>query len=220
MEKWASKVLAGGGGSGGVGGGTTQVKSLSGSKTTRAKATKKVVSYFVWPVGFSLGCFIAYYVSYEMYLEFQMALGLQFLLCAVLIHLFERWMPHEERWLVSDGEEKCDCSYVLSAAVLEQFASAMIGTVVGPLCEHVWGERSERVWAFTPLVVQIVFALLISEIGSYSSHRLFHVQTLPFWRFHAIHHCTSRICWINCVHNHPLDMLKKVGSLLPFFLND
>lgn len=202
MEKKASKIQS----SNAMGLGKTS----SGGGSARKRATKKVISYFVWPVGFSLGCFIAYYVCYEIGLEFQMGLGLQFLLCSVLVHLFERWMPFESRWLQSDNEETCDCSYVFSAAIFEQLAGHLIGITAGPVCNYFWGDRSSRFWDQTPFVVQVVSGLVISEFGGYFSHRLFHIRSLPLWRFHAIHHSVSRLSWINSAHNHPIDMFKKV----------
>lgn len=55
-----------------------------------------------------------------------------------------------------------------------------------------------------PLVLQVALAALLAEFGGYWMHRLAHESPL-LWRFHASHHSSERIYWLNGYRVHPLN---------------
>jgi sterol desaturase/sphingolipid hydroxylase (fatty acid hydroxylase superfamily) len=65
-----------------------------------------------------------------------------------------------------------------------------------------------------PLVVQVLLATALGDLGVYTSHRLLHTRLL--WRIHAIHHSAENIDWLVAFRVHPLEMLfAESFSLLP-----
>jgi sterol desaturase/sphingolipid hydroxylase (fatty acid hydroxylase superfamily) len=69
-----------------------------------------------------------------------------------------------------------------------------------------------------PRVLIIIEALVLIDLASYWSHRLFH--TLPFlWRFHAIHHSATTITWSTTGRLHPLnEVVNYAVAVIPAFL--
>jgi sterol desaturase/sphingolipid hydroxylase (fatty acid hydroxylase superfamily) len=57
-----------------------------------------------------------------------------------------------------------------------------------------------------PFALQVALAALLAEFGGYWMHRLAHEA--PFlWRFHASHHSSERIYWLNGYRVHPLNAI-------------
>jgi sterol desaturase/sphingolipid hydroxylase (fatty acid hydroxylase superfamily) len=67
------------------------------------------------------------------------------------------------------------------------------------------------------LWVQVPLAVILSDLGFYGVHRLFH--KIPFlWKFHAIHHSIETMDWLAGHRVHPVDqILTKGASLVPVF---
>ncbi|MEW6641870.1 MAG: sterol desaturase family protein [Pseudomonadota bacterium] len=68
-----------------------------------------------------------------------------------------------------------------------------------------------------PLWIQIPLAILLSDLGFYWVHRMFHV--VPWlWQFHAIHHSIEELDWLAGARIHPVDQVVTKGvSLIPIF---
>lgn len=68
-----------------------------------------------------------------------------------------------------------------------------------------------------PWWVQLPLVILISDLGFYWTHRMFHA--VPWlWRFHAIHHSIEELDWLAGARVHPVDqILTKGASLVPLF---
>jgi sterol desaturase/sphingolipid hydroxylase (fatty acid hydroxylase superfamily) len=67
------------------------------------------------------------------------------------------------------------------------------------------------------LLLQIVEAALLMDLGIYISHRLSHSRIL--WRFHEIHHSAEEMNWSVAFRFHPLDLLfYTVFSSVPAVL--
>jgi sterol desaturase/sphingolipid hydroxylase (fatty acid hydroxylase superfamily) len=68
-----------------------------------------------------------------------------------------------------------------------------------------------------PLVLQVLEAMLLADIGTYLAHRAFHA--IPFlWRFHAVHHSSEELDWLSAYRVHPIDQVAtKAMALLPVF---
>jgi sterol desaturase/sphingolipid hydroxylase (fatty acid hydroxylase superfamily) len=66
-----------------------------------------------------------------------------------------------------------------------------------------------------PYWVQLPLAILLSDLGFYWTHRMFHA--VPWlWRFHAIHHSIEELDWLAAARVHPLDQILTKGvSLVP-----
>ena len=66
-----------------------------------------------------------------------------------------------------------------------------------------------------PYWVQIPLVIVLSDLGFYWTHRMFHA--VPWlWRFHAIHHSIEELDWLAAARVHPVDQIITKGvSLIP-----
>lgn len=66
-----------------------------------------------------------------------------------------------------------------------------------------------------PIWLQLGEAIILSDIGFYWTHRMFHA--VPWlWRFHAIHHSIEELDWLAAWRVHPVDQILTKGvSLIP-----
>jgi sterol desaturase/sphingolipid hydroxylase (fatty acid hydroxylase superfamily) len=68
-----------------------------------------------------------------------------------------------------------------------------------------------------PLWVQLPLLIMVSDLGFYWTHRMFHA--VPWlWRYHAVHHSIEELDWLAASRVHPVDqILTKGASLVPVF---
>lgn len=79
--------------------------------------------------------------------------------------------------------------------------------------------RSLQEWVGSqPFWLQLPVAIVLSDLGFYSVHRLFHA--VPWlWKFHMVHHSIEELDWLAAHRVHPVDqILTKGASLLPVFI--
>lgn len=89
-------------------------------------------------------------------------------------------------------------AYVLAYILLE----APLNVVLPP---QIFDETIQS-W---PTTVQILFALLISDISTYWRHRATH--TIRYlWVWHAVHHSIKEISWISGLRLHPIDLTVAI----------
>lgn len=76
-----------------------------------------------------------------------------------------------------------------------------------------------KIWpANLPIVLQLVFALVITEFGSYWYHRLAH-ETFTGWRFHSLHHAPKILYFFNASRFQIFDLLMiNFCGILPLIL--
>jgi sterol desaturase/sphingolipid hydroxylase (fatty acid hydroxylase superfamily) len=73
-----------------------------------------------------------------------------------------------------------------------------------------------RAWVPTqPLILQVLAAIVIGDLGVYLGHRLMH--TVPaLWRCHAIHHSAEEMDWLVASRFHAIDLLvTRFATLAP-----
>lgn len=189
----------------------------SGVNRRRLRA---LLSWLLWPGLYGLGLLGAgaAFASSAPLLSFNLA----YLSVALAIAVFERWMPHEPRWLEDDGETPCNLAHTLltkgSAQVVAAAAASVpmaAAMVVQPSMHGALG-----LWpAHWPLLAQVVLALVVAELGLYAAHRSAH-EWPPLWRFHALHHSVRRLWVVNTGRFHAMDSAFKavLGQLLLYLL--
>jgi sterol desaturase/sphingolipid hydroxylase (fatty acid hydroxylase superfamily) len=89
----------------------------------------------------------------------------------------------------------------------------LLGLPQGPALFHGFGPVAHQ-----PQVLIIIELLVLIDLASYWSHRLFH--TVPFlWRFHAIHHSATTISWSTTGRLHPInEVVNYAVAVIPAFL--
>ncbi|MBR0939099.1 sterol desaturase family protein [Bradyrhizobium jicamae] len=64
-----------------------------------------------------------------------------------------------------------------------------------------------------PFWIQILLIIVITDLGIYWVHRMFHA--VPWlWRFHEIHHSSEELDWLVAVRVHPVDQILTRGAPL------
>jgi len=64
-----------------------------------------------------------------------------------------------------------------------------------------------------PYWVQIPVVIVLSDLGFYWTHRMFHA--VPWlWRFHAVHHSSEELDWLAAFRIHPVDQILTKGVAL------
>ncbi len=105
----------------------------------------------------------------------------------------------------------------LNGLVIKLGLVALIVTVVY-VAERLVPPSVSAVVGAQPLWIQIPMAILLSDLGFYWMHRMFHA--VPWlWRFHAIHHSIEELDWLAGARIHPIDQILTKGvSLVPVFV--
>ena len=98
--------------------------------------------------------------------------------------------------------------FISAGLMLILVAALVLGAVLVPAEFHSWVGS-------LPLWIQLPAVLLVSDLGFYSAHRMFH--KIPWlWKFHAVHHSIEEMDWLAAHRVHPLDqILTKGASILP-----
>ena len=143
--------------------------------------------------------------------------GLKGLLLLLLVFVpLERLFPEHRGQPVFRRQWQTDVVYVLLNGVLIRVGLVVVILSVTSLAS--WAvPAAVRDWTGTlPFAVQLVMLLVVSDLGFYAMHRLFHTPML--WRFHAVHHSIEHLDWLAGHRVHPVDqILTKAGSFIPVF---
>ena len=124
----------------------------------------------------------------------------------------ERVIPYAVAWNDSHGDAMRDVLHAsvnttlnyLGIWLLPLFAS--LGLFAG------WWPDTWPFWA------QVIFAILVLDIGVTLTHYLSH-RWLPLWRFHAVHHSVERMYGFNGLMKHPLHQtIETLGGVTPLVL--
>lgn len=137
------------------------------------------------------------------------------ILAAIAVVILERLAPHEPAWLRPRSDRLTDALHLVSSIVVSSVVGRTLALGVAVSLRSVSGPG---LWPHAaPLAVQLVLALLISELGGYLAHRLLHASQ-HLWPFHAVHHSAQRLYWLNASRNHPVDMAITFGATMwPLF---
>lgn len=146
------------------------------------------------------------------FFSFQ-AMLLAFLVFAPLEHLFAM---HADKKILRPAW-RLDLFYALFGAVITKAGLTMVIVGTSYLAVLLLPSSLRAAIAGLPLWFQVVLAILLSDLGFYAMHRLFH--KIPWlWRFHAVHHSIETLDWLASHRIHPVDqVLTKGVSLVPVF---
>jgi len=136
------------------------------------------------------------------------AMGLTAAVVLALLVL-ERVHPYHHEWLRSQGDLRTDLLHnLVNFWIPEVYTVLFVG---GFTAASAWlsGAVGASLWPSNwPLVLQLLLALVIGELGTYWIHRLMHENAF-LWRFHAAHHSAPRLYWLNAGRFHPIDLFSQ-----------
>lgn len=113
------------------------------------------------------------------------------------VAVLERVQPFEPDWNRDHDDSITDALHVLVNLALLAGTAHALHALAGML------PTSARWPDGWPVVLQILLAGAILDLGLYGMHRLSH--RVPWlWRLHAVHHSAERLYWMNGERRHPL----------------
>ncbi len=132
---------------------------------------------------------------------------------AVTLFVLERRFPHEPQWLESDGQFWPDLLHTVLTKGLVQLA--VVGGATFGIHLAIGERAAGGFWpGHWPMAAQVALGLLIAEFGLYWAHRLGH-EWPWLWRFHAVHHSSTRLWFFNTGRFHFVDTFKSIVLGLP-----
>jgi sterol desaturase/sphingolipid hydroxylase (fatty acid hydroxylase superfamily) len=135
---------------------------------------------------------------------------------AATLFVLEKVRPHEPEWTHSDGQEGADLAHTLFTKVAVQVTVVAL-TNFG-LTQQFGGRESGGIWpGGWPLWAQVVTGLVAAEFGLYWAHRLAH-EWQWLWPFHAVHHSSKKLWFLNTGRFHFIDTLKSMICATPILL--
>jgi sterol desaturase/sphingolipid hydroxylase (fatty acid hydroxylase superfamily) len=125
----------------------------------------------------------------------------------------ERIIPYDSRWNDDDGGDSARDrihAAVNETLILASVAAIPMLAVIIPGA-GIWPTR----W---PFVLQVLFAIVIADLGITLVHRASHVVGV-LWRFHAVHHSLTRFYGLNGLMKHPLHQsVEMAAGVAPLIL--
>jgi len=140
----------------------------------------------------------------------------------VIMAPLERLMPWTREWLEQDdaGVDVLMFLTVIPAGALISVAKVFVtASLVGLIHTHYTPETIKAFWptALHP-VLQVVLLIVVMDFFRYWYHRWMH--EVPFmWRWHSVHHSSTRLYWFNGARSHPLEsFVQELIWVVPYAL--
>lgn len=110
-----------------------------------------------------------------------------------------------------------DLFYVFFNRIWIVGALGMLVVAVMSLTRWLVPESFQEAVAAQPFALQLIEIIILSDIGFYTAHRMFH--DVPWlWPFHAVHHSIEELDWLAAARVHPIDQIITKGmSVLPVY---
>jgi sterol desaturase/sphingolipid hydroxylase (fatty acid hydroxylase superfamily) len=137
---------------------------------------------------------------------------------AIVLGLLERAYPANEEQRVLRPNFGTDLLYFLGQYVLwTTLALGVLAAIQTQLDRLLPLAFREKV-ASQPLWIQMIEAVVISDLCTYWGHRLQH-RSAFLWRFHSVHHSAEHLDWLAAYREHPLDgIYTQIMVNLPVLL--
>jgi sterol desaturase/sphingolipid hydroxylase (fatty acid hydroxylase superfamily) len=178
-----------------------------------------VLSFLAFPVIFG-GSTAFIYLAIDAGIDSDLIVIAAPVTAAAAIWGLERVIPFEPSWAVHGADVRTDLAHLVISSgfvpLLYQSTIALGLFRIGEALSHLSGGP---LWPPDwPFGAECVLACAIGEFFYYWAHRAGHA--IPWlWRFHAIHHSSHRLYWLNVVRFHPVDaLLQLVGHVGPLAL--
>jgi sterol desaturase/sphingolipid hydroxylase (fatty acid hydroxylase superfamily) len=143
----------------------------------------------------------------------KLTLGIYIAVAGLLI-LCEYALAFNEEWGTAIKGNVTDFVYVAAASLTEKATFILCAAVAAAFGRFLSGHFEISLWPSNwHFGLQVVAAMLIADVGTYSRHRLFHRVPL-LWRFHRIHHSATGLYWIRSAYTHPLEQFAIMLAIM------
>jgi sterol desaturase/sphingolipid hydroxylase (fatty acid hydroxylase superfamily) len=136
-----------------------------------------------------------------------------------LLLVLERVMPHAPEWQPKWGTVGIDAVHtVVTGLAVAPLVRAVIFALLVNVGARLAAAIGFGLWPTDiPLALQLVLALVISDLGAYSAHRFMHLSRAG-WRIHAVHHSPAQLHVMASARTHPfnavLSLTCETGPLI------
>lgn len=161
---------------------------------------KKSFSYLIYPLivwggGAVIIIAVGSHVNYWLVVPPVLVAG------ALIVTALERILPYETNF--ESPPLATDAAHYLVNYGIKQSALMLYAQFVGTL--GIFGDW----WRETlPFVAQVIITLIIIDFFLYLVHRWSHENDF-LWRFHALHHSSEQLYWVNGEKRHPLHQVME-----------
>lgn len=125
------------------------------------------------------------------------------------VALLERRLPFHADWARDHRDSMCDVIHAMVNLVVLLAVHGVVAALAPLLAAGKWWPDHWPLWA------QALAVGAVLDLSLYSVHWLSH-KVGWLWRFHAIHHSSERLYWLNGERRHPLHagMMAAPGLLV------
>lgn len=161
---------------------------------------KKVFQYSTYPLIVGCGAAtIIYYVGERT--NYLLIIPPVLVSAAALVFILERILPYETN--PESPPLAADITHYAVNYGIKQFALMIYAQLIETFgfFSNLWTEH-------LPLAVQVLLALIVIDIFLYAVHRWSHENDF-LWTFHALHHSSEQLYWVNGEKRHPLHQILE-----------
>jgi sterol desaturase/sphingolipid hydroxylase (fatty acid hydroxylase superfamily) len=111
-----------------------------------------------------------------------------------------------------------DLVYYFLSGILPRLLLILPLSLLARLAHHFFAGSLYQWTAALPLVVRVILAAAVGDIGSYWGHRWSH--EIPWlWRFHSVHHSAEEMDWLINTRAHPVDLIfTRLCGYVPMYV--
>lgn len=114
-----------------------------------------------------------------------------------VIALLERRLPFHAAWRHDHRDSVCDAIHAVVNLMVLLAVHGVVAALAPVWSAGIWWPDQWPLWA------QALAVGMVLDLSLYSVHWLSH-RVAWLWRFHAIHHSSERLYWLNGERRHPL----------------
>lgn len=161
---------------------------------------RKIHSYLIYPViVWGGGVVIIFGISNN--INYWLVVLPVLIGAAAAVTILERMLPFEAN--AELPPLPTDAAHYLVNYSIKQSALMLYAQLVGTL--GIFGDYWIQSW---PFAAQVVVALVIIDFFLYAVHRWSHENNF-LWQFHALHHSSEQLYWVNGEKRHPLHQVME-----------
>lgn len=137
---------------------------------------------------------------------------IMFLILGAIFAPLEHLIPFSRKWL-DDKETPTDIMLFFGGKFWGDYINRPIRlATIAIVVQEISPAIGQAIWpTYLHPVIQVLLLLSINDFFRYWYHRWMHESEF-MWRWHAVHHSSTRLYWFNGTRSHPLEGL--VSSIL------
>lgn len=170
-------------------------------------ATARVLQVAIFPVFITLTPVIGFWLARNGITARDFVGNIiMFAIYGVIFMPLERLIPWSRNWRKGDGDAAADIMFFFGNKLWGDWIThpLRLATIVYAI-NWIGPEIGKAIWpTMLHPVVQVLLLLIVNDFFRYWYHRWMH--EVPFmWRWHAVHHSSTRLYWYNGARSHPVE---------------